>query len=107
MLRHFAYTFYRSGRVFLFLSPLGLLYPFYYKKELCKKRKERLKSEFKEGVLILAASLSAGYSIENALSASVTELNMLYGPQGMLAVEFADKIYGQTDWVESDSRAGL
>ena len=85
-----AYTFYRSGRVFLFLSPLGLLYPFYYKKELCKKRKERLKSEFKEGVLILAASLSAGYSIENALSASVTELNMLYGPQGMLAVEFAD-----------------
>lgn len=38
----------------------------------------------------MAASLSAGYSIENALAASVTELNMLYGSQGMLAAEFAD-----------------
>lgn len=85
-----AYAFYRSCRVFAFLSPLGLLFPFYYRKELCKKRKEKLKSEFKEGVLILAASLSAGYSIENALSVSVAELNMLYGPQGMLAAEFTD-----------------
>lgn len=85
-----AYAFYRSTRVFLLLSPLGLLYPIYYRRQLCKKRKERLKSEFKEGVLILAASLSAGYSIENALAASVTELNMLYGSQGMLAAEFAD-----------------
>lgn len=85
-----AYAFYRSGRIFLLLSPLGFLYPLYYKGKLCEERKERLKSEFKEGVLILAASLSAGYSIENAFSASVAELNMLYGPQGMLAAEFAD-----------------
>ena len=37
----------------------------------------------------MAASLSAGYSVENALKASVNELTMLYGNQGMLAGEFA------------------
>ncbi|MFR1833105.1 MAG: type II secretion system F family protein [Lachnospiraceae bacterium] len=84
-----AYVFYRSYLVFLVLCPLGLLYPFVQKKQLCRQRKEQLKSQFKEGVLILAASLSAGYSVENALKASVNELTMLYGNQGMLAGEFA------------------
>ncbi|MFR8227562.1 MAG: type II secretion system F family protein [Lachnospirales bacterium] len=83
-----AYTFYRSYRIFFVLLPLGLMYPLVHKKQLCQRRKEQLKSQFKEGVLILSASLSAGYSIENALKASVNELTMLYGNQGMLVKEF-------------------
>lgn len=84
-----AYVFYRSIVLFLILLPWGLLYPFFHKKELCRQRKEQLKSQFKEGVLILAAFLSAGYSVENALKASVNELILLYGPHGMLAGEFS------------------
>ncbi len=83
-----AYVFYRSIVVFFVLLPLGFMYPFFHKKELCRKRNDQLKSQFKEGVLILAAFLSAGYSVENALKASVNELVLLYGSQGMLAGEF-------------------
>lgn len=83
-----SYIFYRSILSFLFLFPLGLLYPLFHKKELCRRRKEQLKSQFKEGVLVLAAFLSAGYSVENALKASVNELILLYGSHGMLAGEF-------------------
>lgn len=48
----------------------------------------RLNQEFKEGILILAANLSAGYSIENALVNSGQELDMLYGKEGMINAEF-------------------
>ena len=41
------------------------------------KRKETLRSEFKEGILILAALLGAGYSMENALEAGEAELRAL------------------------------
>lgn len=84
-----AYTFYRSFAVFFLFLPLGLAFPFWYRRELCRKRKERLKSEFKEAILILSGLMSAGYSMENALGASVSELTALYGPEGMLAKEFS------------------
>ena len=83
-----AYTFYRSLAAFAVLVPFGFAYPFWHKKALCRKRKETLRSEFKEGILILAALLGAGYSMENALEAGEAELRALYGPQGMLVREF-------------------
>lgn len=69
--------------------PIGLLFPLYEKKNLKKKRLETLNLQFKEGILILSASLSAGYSIENALINSTKELGQLYGEQGLLTQEFA------------------
>ena len=71
------------------MAPLGLAYPFWHKKELCRQRKEELKSEFKEGILVLSALLGAGYSMENAIEAGAAELAALYGQQGMLVREFA------------------
>lgn len=84
-----AYAFYRNFLAFAVLAPFGLVYPFWHKKELCRQRKEALKSEFKEGILVLAALMGAGYSMENALDASVRELAAMYGRQGMLVREFA------------------
>ena len=40
-------------------------------------------------MVILASSLAAGYSMENALKASVEELETLYGRDGLVAREFS------------------
>ena len=74
-----AYTFYRSVLAFLFLLPVAFLYPVYKKKDLKKERIRRLTLQFKEGIMVLASFLSAGYSLENSLSLSVKELEGLYG----------------------------
>lgn len=84
-----SYTFYRSFAVFLLLLPIVAIYPYYSRKQLQKKRLKELKLQFKEGILVLSASLSAGYSMENALAAGEKELRMLYGERGMITVEFA------------------
>lgn len=83
------YTFYRSQLLFLLLLPCACWYPLYQKKVLQQKRLRQLNLQFKEGIRILAASLSAGYSIENALVVSGRELEMLYGGEGMITMEFA------------------
>lgn len=83
-----AYIFYRSYLVFLFFLPLGLLYPLYIKRDLQNKRLQELNLQFKEAILILASSLNAGYSVENAFSASRKELEILYGSSGLITREF-------------------
>lgn len=59
------------------------------KRELKETRLQQLNLEFKEGILLLASFLSAGYSVENAFSASVKELVILYGEEGMVSREFS------------------
>lgn len=82
------YTFYRSWIIFIFCLPLSFAVPIYQKKSLIKKQKVQLKKEFKEGILLIAASLSAGYSIENALSAAIRELHLMFGLKSLAAKEF-------------------
>lgn len=84
-----AYTFYRSILVFFLLLPFGAAYPLLRRKKLKEERLFRLSQEFKEGIQILAANLSAGYSFENALANSVRELELVYGKTGMIRKEFA------------------
>lgn len=84
-----AYTFYRSWTVFILLLPVAVAFPLYRRRELQKKRLLQLTVEFKEGIMALSASLSAGYSIENALESSRKELDLLYGHGGMINREFA------------------
>ena len=83
-----SYVYYRNLNAFLCLLPFGIAYPWYKKKELKRKRLEKLSSEFKEGITILASSLAAGYSVENAFSASLKELKVLYGENGLIVREF-------------------
>lgn len=84
-----AYLFYRNMAAFFLFLPVGILYPFYKKKERKERREEELRVQFKEAILILASSLSAGYAIENAFSASIRELKELYGENGMITEEFS------------------
>ena len=55
-----SYVFYRNAAVFFLFLPAGILYPLYKKRELKKRRKEELKRQFKEAVLMLSSSLAAG-----------------------------------------------
>lgn len=84
-----AYIFYRNMASCLLFLPVGMLYPFYKKKELLERRKEELRIQFKEAILILSSSLTAGYAIENAFTASIEELTQLYGLEGMITQEFS------------------
>lgn len=84
-----SYVFYRSTAVFLCMLPAGILFPVYKKRDLMESRKEELRLQFKEAILILSSSMAAGYSIENAFGASVRELEELYGEQGMITMEFS------------------
>ena len=83
-----AYVFYRSIPVFLAGLPLCCIYPLMKQKDLRQERKEQLRTQFKEAVLMLASALSAGYSVENAFAASARDLEELYGEEGMITKEF-------------------
>jgi len=84
----FAYVFYRSIAAFLLFLPMVFIFPIIRKREQKEKRLQQLNLEFKEGILLLASFLSAGYSVENAFSASVKELVLLYGEEGIVSKEF-------------------
>lgn len=84
-----AFTFYRSFRIFLWMLPFSLAGPVLERKSRLEKRKKELAGQFKESMMIVASSLSAGFSIENALSSGVRELSVLYGKEGMIVREFA------------------
>ena len=84
----FAYVFYRSVQSFLIFIPMVFLFPMIKKRELKEVRLQQLNLEFKEGILLLASFLSAGYSVENAFSASIKELVLLFGEEGMVSREF-------------------
>lgn len=83
-----AYTFYRSMRFFLWMAPLSLIGPAAEQRLRLERRKQELQTQFKESMMILASSLSAGYSIENALAVSVGELAALYGEDGLITREY-------------------
>ena len=84
-----AYLFYRSVAAFILFLPVGILYPLYKRKSLREQRKEELRLQFKEAILILASSLGAGYAIENAFLEGNRELEELYGKDGMITEEFS------------------
>ena len=84
-----AYVFYRSVSAFFLLLPFGLVWPLVRRKKLCAERREELRRQFREAIQILASGLAAGYSVENAFSASVKDLEEMYGKNGMITREFS------------------
>ena len=71
------------------MLPAGMLRPFFKRRELCRRRKEELRLQFKEAIQIVASALAAGYSVENAFIASVRDLEEQYGKEGMITREFS------------------
>ena len=87
-----AWLFYDSLYAVLFLSPLIWL----WHKEcmFARKRKEteQFQKMFREWILLLAFSLSAGYSVENALGQSYRELRMMFPGGGCMIEELQEML---------------
>jgi len=60
-------------------APLGLLFPRYYADSLRRRRKEKLRRQFKDALQALTSLLSAGRSVENAFKALENDLVLLIG----------------------------
>ena len=82
-----SFAFYNSIVVLILLTPLALVFPFFTKIDLIKKRKEKLLLEFKDFLRVLKTFLDASYSVENAFLLSVKELTMLHGRESMMVKE--------------------
>ena len=80
-------SFYKSYILMILLLPFSLVYPFLEKKELIKKRKDKLLLEFKDLLRIIKSFLEASYSIENTFMLSIKELTMLHGKDSMIVKE--------------------
>ncbi|MCD8220610.1 MAG: type II secretion system F family protein [Clostridiales bacterium] len=88
-----AYTFYRNITVFLVMLPVGSVVGIAAERQTrMARRKRALSGQFKESMMILAGLFSAGYSVENALAASIRELTTLYGSDGLITREFESMV---------------
>jgi len=83
-----AYGFYRSMAVFAVLLIPACGYLWIYERSWREKQLFCLEQQFKEAIRIVAGSLNAGYSVENAIVVGCGELEQLYGPEGMIVREF-------------------
>lgn len=70
---------YGAWFIAILAAPIGFLYPKRYAETLCRKRKDKLRVQFKEALHALSALLSAGRSVENAFASLERELMMLLG----------------------------
>ncbi len=83
----FSYLFYRS---WLVMAVLLLFYPLYYrrkKKQMIQKQQDILCREFKDSIQCAAASMAAGYSIENAFREAYSEMKLQYGTDALMTEE--------------------
>lgn len=86
--------FYRSIVAVFFMTPVGLFYLILLGKKKEKEKRERLRGEFKEAILSVAANLRAGYAVENAFRETLQELEMLYGKRTMIYQELYKIVQG-------------
>lgn len=84
-----AWLYYRSGWALTVLFPIGFLYYRSLEKECVEKRKSEFLLQFKEAIQSMAASLRAGYSVENAVKETYGELLRMYEKEEMICKEFA------------------
>lgn len=83
----FSYFFYRS---FLALIPLSLIGAAAFgmiRQQKLEKAKQELAGQFRECILAVAASLQAGYSVENAFLECGPDMALMYGEKAAICQE--------------------
>ena len=89
----FTFLFFQKYLVFFILAPFGACYPFVMKKSLAGKQREKLLLQWKEAILSIGVSLSAGYSVENAFSQTWKELCQRFGEEQAISKEFGYMVH--------------
>lgn len=82
-----SYFFYQSIWAVLPLGVVGILFFHKITKQKRDKCKENLNVQFKECILSVAASLKAGYAVENAFLESKNDMCLLYGEDSLIVCE--------------------
>ncbi len=82
-----AYFFYRSIWAVLPLTVVGLAFFCMESRRRLERCREELNSQFKECILSVAASLKAGYAVENAFVESSGDMKLLYGEDALIYME--------------------
>ena len=82
-----AYFFYRSVWAILPLSFIGVCFFKADARQKAARRKAELCMQFKECILSMAASLRAGYAVENAFVESRNDIRLLYGEASPIYAE--------------------
>lgn len=83
----FAYFFYRSLWAEVFLLPLVWLYYKERKKNIRKKKQQKMELEFKDLLLYVRSNLQAGYSMENSFLESKKDLVRIHGEDAFMVKE--------------------
>ena len=82
-----SYIFFENFIAFFIMLPILIPYFKAINKKLCDQRGNKLKNEFMELCMSLAAQMSAGYSIESALKESYKELDELFDKSNYICKE--------------------
>ena len=82
------YLFYKTPWVLVAMLPFSVFYLKWKKKQLIRERKRRLNYQFRDALNSMSVAIQAGYSVENAVSACVRDLERLYGRGADIVEEF-------------------
>ena len=93
----FSYFFYRSLFAAIPLIPVGIFFFRRKEKELLRKQKDMLKIQFKEMILSLSAGMRAGYSAENAMKESYTDMVRMFGEKSLICREVRHVLGGMSN----------
>lgn len=83
-----SYLFFNSWIAFFLLLPGVIVFLKEQRKVLLKRRIGEMKLQFLDGLQMTAASLQAGYSVENAFREAWRELGKVYEPDTFIMREF-------------------
>lgn len=92
----FSWLFYDSFLAVLPLSPLIWFWHLECAGVRKQKSEEQFRKMFREWILLLSSSLSAGYSVENAFGESARELELMF-PKGGLMLEELHSMLAQSE----------
>lgn len=87
-----SWLFYDFPFAVFLLSPFLWLWVRECKAARRRKEEEQFQKMFREWILLLSSSLSAGYSVENAMGQSVKELQMIFPKGGIMVNELKDML---------------
>lgn len=82
------YLCYRTLWAFIIMVPFVLLFLKWKRRSLIEKRRESLKIQFNDALHALQIALGAGYSMENAITACISDLKGVYESREPIVKEF-------------------
>lgn len=83
-----SYAFYESAIAFLAALPMGVWHMRRWQKECIGQKRQEFQRQFLEAIQSISASLSVGYSLENAMREAKKEMSVLFDGKSAIHREF-------------------